>query len=154
MTISDCKLDTIKHIETVRKYIKMFTDRLAQRAIDHDKTKLDTPEVECFAKVNDELAKLTYNSDEYKESLEKLTPALDHHYAKNRHHPQHFEHGIDDMNLVDIVEMFCDWRASTERHHDGNLLKSIEINQKRFNYDDQLKHIFLNTAKLFDENDK
>lgn len=154
MTIADCKLDTIKHIETVRKYIKMFTDRLTQRAIDHDKTKLDTPEVECFAKVNDELAKLTYNSDEYKVSLEKLTPALDHHYAKNRHHPQHFEHGIDDMNLVDIVEMFCDWRASTERHHDGNLLKSIEVNQKRFNYDDQLKHIFLNTAKLFDENDK
>lgn len=62
-----------------------------------------------------------------------------------------FEHGIDDMNLVDIVEMLCDWKAASLRHHDGNLLKSIEFNAKRFNYDDQLKHILLNTAKLFDE---
>ena len=47
--------------------------------------------------------------------------------------------------------MFCDWKAATERHNDGNLLKSIQINAQRFGYDDQLKRIFLNTAKLFDE---
>lgn len=30
------------------------------------------------------------------------------------------------MNLIDIVEMFCDWKAASERQLDGNLLKSIE----------------------------
>ena len=55
------------------------------------------------------------------------------------------------MNLVDIVEMLCDWKAASMRQLNGNLLKSIETNAKRFGYDDQLKHIFMNTAKLFDE---
>ena len=55
------------------------------------------------------------------------------------------------MNLVDIVEMICDWKAATLRHNDGNLLKSIETNARRFGYDDQLKQIFINTAKMFDE---
>lgn len=36
MTVEECKLDTIAHIETVRKYIKIFTDRLTNRGIEHD----------------------------------------------------------------------------------------------------------------------
>ena len=80
-----------------------------------------------------------------------MNVALQHHYANYRHHPEHFEKGINDMNLVDIVEMICDWKASSMRQHDGNLLKSIEANAKRFGYSGQLKQIFINTAKMFDE---
>ena len=47
--------------------------------------------------------------------------------------------------------MICDWKAATLRHNDGNLLKSIETNARRFGYDEQLKQIFINTAKMFDE---
>ena len=47
--------------------------------------------------------------------------------------------------------MLCDWKAATLRHKDGNLRKSIELNSKRFGYDNQLKQIFINTAKMFDE---
>jgi hypothetical protein len=47
--------------------------------------------------------------------------------------------------------MLCDWKAASLRQHDGNLLKSIELNAQRFGYDDQLKKIFINTAKLIDE---
>ena len=46
--------------------------------------------------------------------------------------------------------MFCDWKAATMRHNDGNLLKSIEINTKRFDIGPQLKKVFENTAELFD----
>lgn len=151
MTIAECQVETIRHIENVRRFIRLFTDKLTQRGVDHDRLKLESPEVEIFTEVTPKLAGLTYGSDEYKESIKQLGPAIEHHYAHYRHHPEHFEHGIEDMNLVDIVEMFCDWKAASMRHNDGNLLKSIEINAKRFGYDDQLKHIFLNTAKLFDE---
>jgi len=44
-----------------------------------------------------------------------MKPALEHHYALYRHHPEHFQNGIDDMNLIDLVEMFADWKASSER---------------------------------------
>jgi len=55
------------------------------------------------------------------------------------------------MNLIDIVEMFCDWKAASERQLDGNLLKSIEKNADRFNMDPQLKQILINTARVYDE---
>ena len=153
MKLAESKLDTIKHIENVRKYIKVFTDALTQRGIDHDRTKLESPEAEEFASVNDKLAKFTYGSEEYNQCInEELSVALDAHYAKNRHHPEHFgKAGINDMNLVDIVEMFADWKASSERQNNGNLLISIDKNAERYNIDDQLKKIFINTAKMLDE---
>lgn len=152
MNIESSKLDTIKHIETVRKYIKIFTDNLTQRGIDHDKTKLETPEVEDFAKVNDRLFNITYASDEYNYSIKhELKDALEHHYSMNRHHPEHFENGINGMNLIDLIEMFADWKASTERQRNGDLRVSIDANQKRFGFDDQLKQIFINTMNMLDE---
>lgn len=151
MTISDCKLETIKHIERVRHYLKFFTDALTMRGIAHDHEKLESPEIEVFAEHTDALADSTYGSEEYEAHLKAMKKALDHHYAKCRHHPEHFEKGINDMTLIDIVEMLCDWKASTERQHDGNILKSIEKNAQRFGYDDQLKRIFINTVKLFEE---
>ena len=152
MKLAESTLDTIKHIEKVRKYIKLFTDALTQRGIDHDRTKLESPEAEEFAAVNDKLAKLTYGSDDYNKCIkEELKVALDAHYAKNRHHPEHFPKGINDMNLVDILEMFADWKASSERQDNGNLLASISKNAERYQIDDQLKQILINTAKMIDE---
>lgn len=151
MTTAECRLETIKHIEHVRRYIKMITDALASRAIKHDSSKLESPEVEIFTEFTPKLAASTYGTEEYNSFLKEMSVALEHHYASNRHHPEHFSKGIDDMTLVDIVEMLCDWKAASLRQNDGNLLKSIEINAKRFGYDDQLKRIFINTAKLLDE---
>ena len=151
MTIAECQVETMKHIEKVRYYIKQITDRLAMRGINHDRIKLESPEVEVFAEHTDALADLQYGSEAYMASLKAMENTLAHHYANSRHHPEHFANGINDMNLVDIVEMLCDWKASSLRHTDGNLLKSIETNAERFGYDEQLKHIFINTAKLIDE---
>jgi len=153
MTIDTCRVETQKHIERVRYYIRFVTDRLTTRGVKHDAIKLESPEIELFAEHTECLANTAYNSDEYKEHLAALKPALDHHYANSRHHPEHFAKGINDMNLIDIMEMLCDWKASSERQKDGNLLKSIEMNAQRFGYDDQLKQIFINTAKLFDEHE-
>ena len=130
-----------------------MTDKLMLRAIKHDAIKLESPEVEVFAEFTPRLADTQYGTDEYKECLAGMKPALDHHYANSRHHPEHFAKGILDMNLIDIVEMLCDWKAASERQKDGNLLKSIELNAARFGYDDQVKQILINTAKLLDETD-
>ena len=151
MTRAECQVETIKHIDKVRHYIRIITDRLTTRGVTHDKTKLESPEIELFTEFTPKLAETQYGSEEYKTFLTELKPALDHHYANSRHHPEHFNKGILDMNLIDIVEMLCDWKAASERQQDGNLLKSIEQNAQRFGYDDQIKQIFINTAKLLDE---
>jgi hypothetical protein len=58
---------------------------------------------------------------------------------------------VSNMNLIDIVEMFCDWFASSQRHPDGSILKSIEINKNRFKMGDQFSSILENTANIFDK---
>ena len=151
MTKDQCKLETIKHIETVRKYIRAFTDKLTQRGVDHDKPKLEAPELDIFTQYTPMLAELQYGSEEYQDCIKNMNVALEHHYANCRHHPEHFANGIADMDLIDIVEMFCDWKAATLRQNNGNLLKSIDINAERFGYDEQLKRIFINTARIFDD---
>ena len=57
------------------------------------------------------------------------------------------------MSLWDICEMFCDWKASSERVRAGNILKSIETNAERFKIDNQLKQILINTARLMEEHE-
>ena len=153
MSIAECQVETQKHIETVRKYIRFMIDKLDMRGVKHDASKLESPEVEAFAENTNALANLTYGSEEYMSQLEKLKPTLEHHYAANRHHPEHFVNGVNDMTLIDILEMLCDWKASTLRQNDGNLLKSIEISAERFNIDLQLRQILINTARMIDEHE-
>jgi hypothetical protein len=116
----------------------------------HDQTKLEEPEMSIFSEVTPKLAGLTYGSDEYKAALEEIKPALDHHYARNRHHPEHHKNGVNDMNLLDIVEMFCDWKAATLRHNDGNIRQSIEVNAERYGISEQLTQILINSIDLLD----
>jgi len=50
------------------------------------------------------------------------------------------------MNLIDVIEMLCDWAAATKRHNDGDIVSSIETNKARFGINDQLAQILLNTV--------
>lgn len=146
-----CNHETWKHINKVQYYLNLFIKELLDRGNEHDQSKLDSPEVELFTEYTDKLAETTFGSPEYNDFKSKLGPALEHHYAKNRHHPEHYKDGLNDMNLLDLIEMFCDWKASSERHNDGNLLKSIEINGRRFKMDEQLIRIFENTADFVEQ---
>jgi len=60
-----------------------------------------------------------------------------------------FGAGIRGMTLVDLVEMFCDWCAATERHEDGDIGRSIDVNMGRFGYGEALASIFVNTAQEY-----
>jgi len=143
--------DTRDHINKVRILIERVCSELSKRASEHDASKLGKEEASSFAEVTPKLKSSPYGSDEYKENLRSIQPALDHHYSVNRHHPEHFESGIQGMNLVDIVEMVCDWIASSSRDPSGNIEKSIDISQERFGFSNDLKQIFLNTVKFLKE---
>ena len=153
MTVAECQVETQKHIETVRRYIRFMIDKLDMRGVKHDASKLETPEVEVFAEYTPKLNSTLFGSEDYYKNLDGMKSALDHHYASNRHHPEHFVNGINDMTLIDVLEMFCDWKASTLRHNDGNLLKSIDTNAERFEMEGQLKQILINTARMIDEHE-
>lgn len=153
----DSEKDTRKHIAKVGEYLLGVIQRISFRIIGHDETKLSEEEKPIFDKFTSKLAKCTYGSEKYKKFLSEMTPALNHHYEYNRHHPEYWFKkfhssytgmiGLNDMTLIDIIEMLCDWKAATLRHNDGDIFKSIEGNQKRFGYTNELKSILINTAK-------
>jgi hypothetical protein len=151
MTEYEAKMETEKHIYNVAKLLELMCENLKARMLYHDLSKLESPELETFRSYTEKLKGCTFGSDEYKQFLAEMKPALDHHYAENRHHPEHFVNGIDDMNIVDIIEMLCDWKASTLRHADGDLNRSIDVLAVRFKISDQLKTILKNSVSLFDE---
>jgi len=143
--------ETMRHIERVRNLLNCMATELLRRGELHDQSKLATPEVELFAEYTDKLRDVTYGSAQYEEFRQALGPALEHHYANNRHHPEHHKNGIADMNLVDLLEMLCDWKAASERHNDGNIRKSIEHNADRFGMPPILVQIFENSVDLLTE---
>lgn len=139
--------DTLNHIRQVQTFLQQVISLLLTRAFDHDRSKLSPEEKHVFDQTTPLLKSLTYGSEEYKEACRKLGDPLRHHYEHNSHHPDHFSNGINGMTLLDVVEMFCDWKAATMRHADGNFKDSIQINRERFKIADQLVEIFENTRK-------
>ena len=107
-------------------------ESLDERARNHDQSELESPEQEIFGETFEELGKTEYGTPEYDKLLERVKPAIDHHYANNRHHPEHWPDGINNMTLIDLIEMLCDWKAATKRNKNGNIRTSIEKNATRF----------------------
>lgn len=146
--VKDSTQETKDHILLVQFYLEDAAKELQERGIVHDLSKLQEPEKSAFDKVSGTIKDLEFGSEEYHNFIkENLKPALEHHYANNSHHPQHYSNGINGMNLFDIMEMFFDWKAAGERTKDGNIYKSIGINAGRFKIDKQLEQILFNTAK-------
>lgn len=138
-------IETYKHKNKVNEIINMVCVELQHRGITHDNSKLKEPELSGYSKYVNKLADMQYMSNEYKESLNKMKPYIDNHYENNRHHPEHHRNGITDMNLIDIIEMVCDWKAAVEKHKSGNIYESLDINKNRFNYGEELHQIIKNT---------
>lgn len=126
--------ETTKHKCWVSYYCMKLCWKLFKRSIVHDLSKYGKEEADVFAKNVHKLSGVTYGSKEYKQLLKNIEPALEHHYENNSHHPEFYVEGFKDMSGLDRIEMAIDWLAATRRHDDGDIFKSIEINQERFDY--------------------
>lgn len=146
----DSGFDTAKHRFMVQFYLNGMIKELITRGEKHDQSKMEDPEKPIFDEYTPKLAEMTFGSDEYKQCLKEMNDiALSHHYANNMHYPEHYANGVNDMDLVDLMEMICDWKAASKRHNDGNILKSLELNKDRFHIDAQLYSILKNTVDRY-----
>lgn len=132
-----------EHTSRVQLNIINIIFELRNRALKHDQSKLDPEQADIMkASFN-----VDYGTPEYEAERLRIKPALDDHYAKERHHPEHFENGILGMTLVDLIEMLCDWEAATHRRPADTIVKSLEYNRTRFNMPDALYIILKNTIE-------
>ena len=144
--MTQARFQTMRHIETVRNYLSVCIRELLTRQEQHDQSKLEPPEVEAYDAMTHQLRDITYGSDEYRRILREQKPAIAHHYAHNRHHPEYHANGYRDMTLIDLLETLCDWRAASLRDADGDIYRSLDINHQRFGYSDELHQILKNTV--------
>ena len=114
-----------KHIISVIKYMNIFSSELIRRAPYHDESKLSEPELSMYKKFIPKLERTKYGSKEYKEITSQMGEVLIKHFRKNNHHPEYNEvngysyktlnNPIKSMDLFEITEILCDWKASCER---------------------------------------
>ncbi len=144
MTMDRFEEETHAHIALVSKLLYYIARELYHRANVHDRSKLLEPERSVFAKFSPLLGSAPIDSAAYEAVLSQMGEALQHHYRENRHHPEHFPEGIRGMNLVDFVEMVCDWTAAA--YGKGELV-NLEWAADRFHLsrDEALLRIIRNT---------
>lgn len=147
MSEYDSSLETLRHSRRVDVLLLEILTDVQNRLTRHDQSKLEDPEKATFDEYSPKLSLTEYGTEEYRQHLRDMQPALVHHYANNRHHPEHFQDGVAGMTLTDLIEMLADWKAATERNPNGDLTKSLKIQRERFAITDQLCSILENTAR-------
>jgi hypothetical protein len=141
----DSTADTLRHIARVQELLTAFAAELIRRGEVHDQSKLGPMEKPAR----------DANPPDYDRRFgepfhvsDQEWAAFNHHVSINSHHPEHFgDRGVSGMDLLDLIEMFFDWKAAGEPYRHDTFAASVDINRKRYNLDPQIVAIFTNTAK-------
>ena len=100
----DCTNDVMMHKRKVEYWMRRFWESMKRRAPAHDNSKLDNPvEKATFDQWSPVIRQATFGTDEYKTALDSMGAGLDLHYKANRHHPEHYSNGVNDMTIIDFV---------------------------------------------------
>lgn len=149
--IQASKKATQEHIAQVVVFIERMREVLEQRKGQHDVSKMQEPELSAYAVTVPKLAGLDYGTPEHRAVLRQMKPAIKHHYAANRHHPEFHDDGVDGMNLIDVLEMICDWKAAAIRSGSPEKFReNVEKSIERFNISPQMGSVIRNTLDLLE----
>lgn len=131
----------IQHKSRVAFFLREIARRLEKRADIHDDSKFSLGEFEGFSRL-DNARKYEYGSSEY-EAIVHDNNAAQLHVSRNQHHPEYWPGGVDDMNMIDIIEMLCDWEVARQmRDTEENIDKTWQVRKKRFDLsENQLKFL-------------
>ncbi len=58
------------------------------------------------------------------------------------------------MGNIDILEMICDWYASSKRNKTSDYVKSLSIQKDRFKFDDIMYEYILGVLNYLDHDEK
>lgn len=124
-------LKITRHIKSVQSALKLVIDELSTRSEVHDISKFNDDEFTGFARFDSIPDGLEYGSKEYEEAKAAATKdnnAINLHYKRNDHHPEHYEN-VHKMRFPEIIEMVADWAgAHLEYGNVGGWHASVEKN--------------------------
>ena len=144
--MSSYQTDVMEHKMKVQIMLDKVSRRFLVLGRNHDKSKLKSPEKEIYSQYHEDLRSVEYGSPEYNRIRNAMDSAIQHHYAENDHHPEHFENGIYDMDLIQIIEMLADWVAVAD-DKGTNVIKDLPMLMERHNIPENYYAIFKNTIE-------
>ena len=158
------------------KCVNIFRAELIRRALIHDNDKFDDVVIINGKQVPFQFAEYTVGSDyffgkgaadmEYdSEEYRKLKStayaglnALDYHTKKiNDHHPEYYNDYKNDMKLLPLIEMVCDWWGSTAYSNEDSKSKFRADSAKnicRYGFDGYQKFVVERTRDFIDTHAK
>ena len=142
--------ETIRnHRNRVANYMACIAQMIKLRGEEHDVSKLSPVEFPVYSRAIGEFEKYSFGSDGYEKAKESIKQATDHHYKLNRHHIEYFSDGIDGMNLIDLIELLCDWKSATLNHPEnpGDMARSLQVATEKYKISPQLARVLYNTIQ-------
>jgi len=146
--VTNTENETRRHIHRVQELMYRLMNLLMKRCEAHDKSKLSEPEKSGFEAMDNE-PYYPYGSPEYFDKLKRYSDILNHHYKLNPHHPEHYSGFISEMDLLDILEMVCDWASRRGGLSDKEMIDLVEQQSERFSIPSELSSILLNTMQRY-----
>lgn len=146
--MSDSTVVTRKHIQRVQELLHdTAIVELMKRSRLHDLSKFEDVERTPLDKMQELIEKegqAQFGTPEYKKRTDLLGEMITHHRANNSHHPEYYEDGVNGMDLFDVMEMFFDWKAASERGEDSCMRLGTACD--KYEIEPQLRKILYNTA--------
>ena len=151
--------DTRKHQQSVAGILIAFSQKLLDRAMTHDASKLMEPERNNYIGPVWELntQDIPYGSERYHELTAQMGDGWKHHKASNDHHIEFFEpYSVQTLNdpiraldLFALIEMLADWIAASQRK--GNKpWEALKHLKDEHPLDEQLDAIIRNTLGIME----
>jgi hypothetical protein len=131
----------LHHQKLVSCLLRRVARELEERADKHDLSKFKDDEFGGFVEINCIAREHPYGSQEYRDSL-KDNKTIDLHFSRNRHHPEYHANGVKDMNLIDLLEMVCDWASASMTYGNTKMEDVLEEQRKRFGLSDSQVELF------------
>lgn len=147
MTTDRAAVITYKHIARVRKLLGQFAVEMIRRGDRHDDSKFEPIELEPLQRMQDLIdqeGNAQFGTAEYERRTAMLGDMITHHRENNSHHPEFYPNGVDGMDLFDLVEMFYDWKAASERGESATMNLAAACDKYRIS--SQTRSILFNTA--------
>lgn len=137
----------IIHRYYVNFFLSKFVQEIMIRATLHDVSKYSDGEFPGF-KGATYYVRGPWGKEEIPDAVkEKLKESIDLHHTNNDHHPEYFPSGMEDMDLIQLLELSVDWKSAMIRHGNYDIEENVRVGQQKFGYPDFFAKILCNTLK-------
>lgn len=125
-------LEMQHHRVLVQANLLRIADALRARAALHDISKYSLDEFQAVVQIKKVAREFPYGSAEYNQAISDNSVGLSKHFERNSHHPEFHSDGVQGMQLIDLIEMVCDWKAANTLRDDVQWSNVTAMHIERF----------------------